>query len=89
MPIVPALEKIWADSLGQSLAAFNFRSVTSRFNDLVYQYPIRIPERYALVIRSESSPRCIHILLRHAFLCMRVGLPASFITTMLRAVGYT
>ena len=51
-PIVPALEKIWADSLGQSLAAFNFRSVTTRFNDLVYQYPIRIPERYALVIRS-------------------------------------
>ncbi len=51
MPIVPALEKIWADSLGQSLAAFNFRSVTTRFNDLVYQYPIRIPERYALVIR--------------------------------------
>jgi predicted unusual protein kinase regulating ubiquinone biosynthesis (AarF/ABC1/UbiB family) len=56
MPIVPALEKIWADSLGQSLAAFNFRSVTSRFNDLVYQYPIRIPERYALVIRSEAGP---------------------------------
>ena len=52
-PIVPALEKIWADSLGQSLAAFNFRSVTTRFNDLVYQYPIRIPERYALVIRCD------------------------------------
>ena len=50
-PIVPALEKIWADSLGQSLADFNFRSVTSKFNDLVYQYPIRIPERYSLVIR--------------------------------------
>ena len=50
-PIVPALEKIWADSMGQSLAVFNFRSVTSKFNDLVYQYPIRIPERYSLVIR--------------------------------------
>lgn len=24
-PLVPALEKIWADSLGQSLADFNFR----------------------------------------------------------------
>ena len=50
-PLVPALEKIWADSLGQSLADFNFRTVTSRFNELVYQYPIRIPERYSLVIR--------------------------------------
>lgn len=50
-PIVPALEKIWADSMVQSMANFNFRLVTSKFNELVYQYPIRIPERYALVIR--------------------------------------
>ena len=50
-PIVPALEKIWAEALGQSMAAFNFRTVTSKFNELVYQYPIRIPERYSLVIR--------------------------------------
>ena len=50
-PIVPALEKIWADSMGRSLSAFNFRSVTSKFNELVFQYPIHIPERYALVIR--------------------------------------
>lgn len=53
-PIVPALEKIWADSMGKGLADFNFRSVTSRFNELVFEYPIRIPERYALVIR------CLH-----------------------------
>lgn len=26
-------------------------TVTSKFNELVYQYPIRIPERYSLVIR--------------------------------------
>lgn len=51
-PIVPALEKIWADSKGQALSDFNFRTVTSKFNELVYQYPIRIPERYSLVIRS-------------------------------------
>lgn len=54
-PIVPALEKIWADSLGQSMAAFNFRTVTSKFNELVYQYPIRIPERYSLVIRCSNA----------------------------------
>lgn len=49
---MPALESIWTDSKGQSMASFNFRTVTSRFNELVYQYPIRIPERYSLVIRS-------------------------------------
>ena len=53
-PIVPALEKIWADSLGKGMAEFNFRSVTSKFNELVFQYPIRIPERYALVIRCHT-----------------------------------
>jgi hypothetical protein len=40
-PIVPALEKIWRDSKGQQLSDFNFRTVTSKFNELVYQYPIR------------------------------------------------
>ena len=54
-PIVPALEKIWADSMVQSMANFNFRLVTSKFNDLVYEYPIRIPERYALVIRRATA----------------------------------
>jgi hypothetical protein len=55
-PIVPALEKIWAEALGQSMASFNFRTVTSKFNELVYQYPIRIPERYSLVIRCVFLP---------------------------------
>jgi predicted unusual protein kinase regulating ubiquinone biosynthesis (AarF/ABC1/UbiB family) len=51
-PIVPALEAIWSECRDESIAAFNFRSVTDKFNKLVYRYPIRIPERYALVIRS-------------------------------------
>lgn len=53
---MPALEKIWADSLVQSMANFNFRRVTSKFNELVYNFPIRIPERYALVIRYGFCP---------------------------------
>lgn len=57
-PIVPALEKIWRDSKGQQLSDFNFRTVTSKFNELVYQYPIRIPERYSLVIRSLLTQVC-------------------------------
>ena len=72
-PIVPALEKIWADSLGKGMADFNFRSVTSKFNELVFQYPIRIPERYALVIRCAYAPRhpdmpCLHAMVRQGAL---------------------
>ncbi|KAF3601282.1 hypothetical protein F2Q69_00033082 [Brassica cretica] len=51
-PIVPALEAIWQNSAGKGLADFNFRSVTGQFNKLVYDFPIRIPERFSLVIRS-------------------------------------
>lgn len=58
---MPALERIWADSMGKSMADFNFRTVTTKFNELVYQYPIRVPERYALVIRwgaGRGAPAC-------------------------------
>ncbi len=74
-PIVPALEKIWADSMGQSMADFNFRTVTSKFNELVYQYPIRIPERYSLVIRSLLTQEGICITLKPDFRFLEVAYP--------------
>lgn len=63
-PIAPALQEIWQDSMGRSLADFNFRTVTSKFNDLVYQYPIRIPERYSLVIRCAHCASLLASLIR-------------------------
>lgn len=74
-PIVPALEKIWRDSKGQSLADFNFRTVTSKFNELVYQYPIRIPERYSLVIRSLLTQEGICLTLKPQFHFLEVAYP--------------
>eukprot|EP00878_Enallax_costatus_P012227 GHUV01012770.1.p1 GENE.GHUV01012770.1~~GHUV01012770.1.p1 ORF type:complete len:441 (+),score=154.57 GHUV01012770.1:704-2026(+) len=74
-PIVPALEKIWRDSKGQSLADFNFRTVTSKFNELVYQYPIRIPERYSLVIRSLLTQEGICMTLKPQFHFLEVAYP--------------
>ena len=74
-PIVPALEKIWADSMGKSLDDFNFRTVTSKFNELVYEYPIRIPERYALVIRSLLTQEGICMTLKADFHFLEVAYP--------------
>jgi hypothetical protein len=74
-PIVPALENIWADSLGQSLGDFNFRTVTSKFNKLVFQYPIRIPERYSLVIRSLLTQEGICMTLDPSFHFLEVAYP--------------
>jgi len=74
-PIVPALEQIWSDSLGKSLSEFNFRNVTSKFNELVYQYPIRIPERFSLVIRTLLIQEGICITLQPEFRFLEVAYP--------------
>lgn len=74
-PIIPALERIWSDSRTRSLESFNFRTVTSMFNQLVYKYPIRIPERYSLVIRSLLTQEGICMTLRPDFKFLEVAYP--------------
>ena len=74
-PIVPALERIWSDARTRSLSNFNFRSVTSAFNALVYQYPIRIPERFSLVIRSLLTQEGICMTLSPDFRFLQVAYP--------------
>ncbi|KAM5565349.1 protein ACTIVITY OF BC1 COMPLEX KINASE 1, chloroplastic [Rosa sericea] len=74
-PIVPALEAIWQNSLGKGLSDFNFRSVTGKFNELVYNYPIRIPERFSLVIRSLLTQEGICFTLQPDFKFLEVAYP--------------
>ena len=74
-PIVPALQDIWQDARTASLANFNFRTVTSSFNKLVYQYPIRIPERFSLVIRSLLTQEGICMTLKPDFKFLEVAYP--------------
>jgi len=74
-PIVPALEAIWSECRDESIAAFNFRSVTDKFNKLVYRYPIRIPERYALVIRSLLTQEGICMTMDPDFKFLEVAYP--------------
>ncbi|CAD6254050.1 unnamed protein product [Miscanthus lutarioriparius] len=74
-PIIPALESIWQNSAGKGLADFNFRSVTGKFNQLVYNYPIRIPERFSLVIRSLLTQEGICFTLKRDFKFLEVAYP--------------
>lgn len=74
-PIVPALEAIWQNSAGKGLSDFNFRSVTGKFNQLVYQYPIRIPDRFSLVIRSLLTQEGICFTLKPDFKFLEVAYP--------------
>ena len=61
--------------MGQSLKVFNFRTVTKKFNELVFQYPIRIPERYSLVIRSLLTQEGICMTLSPNFYFLEVAYP--------------
>ncbi|CAO2141410.1 unnamed protein product [Urochloa humidicola] len=74
-PIIPALESIWQNSAGKGLADFNFRIVTGKFNQLVYNYPIRIPERFSLVIRSLLTQEGICFTLKPDFKFLEVAYP--------------
>ncbi|KAI5586885.1 hypothetical protein POPTR_006G275600v4 [Populus trichocarpa] len=74
-PIIPALEAIWQNSAGKGLADFNFRTVTGKFNQLVYNYPIRIPERFSLVIRSLLTQEGICLTLEPDFKFLEVAYP--------------
>ena len=76
-PIVPALASIWQDARTSSLSSFNFRTVTAAFNELVYQYPIRIPERFSLVIRSLLTQEGICMTLKPEFRFLEVRLFSS------------
>lgn len=49
--------------------------VTSKFNKLVYQYPVRIPERYSLVIRSLLTQEGICMTLKPEFHFLEVAYP--------------
>lgn len=74
-PIVPALEAIWQNSSEKGMSEFNFRSVTGKFNQLVYNYPIRIPERFSLVIRSLLTQEGICLSLKPDFKFLEVAYP--------------
>lgn len=51
-PIIPALEEVFSDALGASVAELNFKSITDQLSELMYEYPFRVPAYYALIIRS-------------------------------------
>ncbi|GAV77893.1 LOW QUALITY PROTEIN: GTP_EFTU domain-containing protein/ABC1 domain-containing protein/GTP_EFTU_D3 domain-containing protein/GTP_EFTU_D2 domain-containing protein [Cephalotus follicularis] len=74
-PLIPALEAIWQNSVGKGLSDFNFRSVTGKFNQMVYNYPIRIPERFSLVIRSLLTQEGICLMLEPDFKFLEVAYP--------------
>ncbi|MBD2778466.1 AarF/UbiB family protein [Iningainema tapete] len=74
-PIVPALEAVWGEALGKNVRDFNFKTITDKFSELVYDYPFRVPAKFALIIRSLVTQEGIALSLNPNFKIVDVAYP--------------
>ena len=75
VPIVPALEQVLGGALGDNVGSFNFKAITDRFSELMYDYPFRVPARFALIIRAVVSQEGLALRLDPSFRIIRVAYP--------------
>ena len=74
-PIVPALDAVFSDVLGSSVQAFNFKTVTDKFSELMFEYPFRVPAKFALIIRSLVTQEGLAMCLNPDFKVVNVSYP--------------
>jgi predicted unusual protein kinase regulating ubiquinone biosynthesis (AarF/ABC1/UbiB family) len=75
MPIVPALEAVLGNVIGESVKDFNFKTITDQFSELMYDYPFRIPAKFALIIRSLVTQEGLALSLNPQFKIVEVAYP--------------
>ncbi|EKV00867.1 putative unusual protein kinase [Leptolyngbya sp. PCC 7375] len=74
-PIVPALQAVFDGAIGASVSDFNFKSITDRFSELVYEYPFRVPAKFALIIRSLVTQEGLALTLNPEFKIVEIAYP--------------
>lgn len=74
-PIIPALEIVLGDVLGESVKDFNFKTITDKFSELMYEYPFRVPAKFALIIRSLVTEEGLALSLNPNFKIVDVAYP--------------
>jgi predicted unusual protein kinase regulating ubiquinone biosynthesis (AarF/ABC1/UbiB family) len=74
-PIIPALERVLDNAIGESVSNFNFKTITEEFSDLVYQYPFRVPAQFSLIIRSLVTQEGVALSLNPEFKIVEIGYP--------------
>ena len=72
-PIVPALEAVFSQAMGASVGDFNFKAVTDQFSDLMYEYPFRVPAKFALIIRSLVTQEGLALTLNPDFKILEIA----------------
>lgn len=74
-PIVPALESVFSEAIGESVRDFNFKTITDRFSELMYDYPFRVPAKFALIIRSLVTQEGLALTINPDFKIVEIGYP--------------
>ncbi|MDJ0617619.1 MAG: AarF/ABC1/UbiB kinase family protein [Calothrix sp. MO_192.B10] len=74
-PIVPALEMLLGNAISQNVGDFNFKTITDQFSELMYDYPFRVPAKFALIIRSLVTQEGIALSLNTNFKIVEVAYP--------------
>jgi len=74
-PIVPALEQVLGNAMGESVKNFNFKTITDQFSELMYDYPFRVPAKFALIIRSLITQEGLALTLDPNFKIIEVAYP--------------
>lgn len=74
-PIIPALEKVLGNAVEQSVGNFNFKTITDEFSELMFDYPFRVPAKFALIIRSLVTQEGLALTLNPDFRIVEVSFP--------------
>ncbi len=74
-PIIPALETVLGEAIGESVGNFNFKTITDKFSELMYDYPFRVPAKFALIIRSLVTQEGLALSLNSNFKIVEVSYP--------------
>lgn len=75
IPIVKALELVLGDIMTEKVGDFNFKVVTDRFSSVMYDYPFRLPAKFALIIRSVITQEGVALSLNSDFKIVQVAYP--------------
>lgn len=75
MAIIPALESVLGEAIGAKVGDFNFKTITDRFSELMYDYPFRVPAKFALIIRSLVTQEGLALSLNRDFKIVEIAYP--------------
>ncbi|KGG12245.1 MULTISPECIES: ABC1 kinase family protein [Prochlorococcus] len=73
--IVPVLREVLGSVITKEVNSFNLKSITDKFSELMFEYPFRVPARFALIIRAVVSQEGLALKLDPSFKILRFAYP--------------